>query len=411
MALVSPFKGWHYNPEKLSNLSDLITPPYDVIPKGAEAEYYARNPYNFAQLILPKKPDDDYILANQYLQKWKETKVVRQDPYLSYYLYRQTFTLDGKTHTRDSLMCLVLLHDFAEAIIRPHENTHGKYKADRLQILRATQHNLSHIFGMVKDEDGILEMSYEQWAYDAPLFQATSREDNVQHTVWRKEASKATEIEKFFENQPIYIVDGHHRYESALQYAREKGALGNPQRPEAYLLFAIANSYDPGLVILPTHRYVTQVEKPISLSDVGEQYELTSMTTEELSEFVVKPQETPKFAMFIEGQLFQCSPKYWVDASDSMGSSVAKLSVAWSDTKFLKEFCGIDEQNRTQKIQYEKDWKPLWEKRNAANVVIFHAPPKIEDVTSVADEKRFMPQKSTFFYPKLAAGLVFREVR
>lgn len=410
MARVSPFKGWHYNPQKLTNLSDLITPPYDVIPKGAEPGYYARSPYNFAHLDLAKKPDDDYAAAAGLLSKWKETKVVSQDPYPSYYLYRQIFTAGGKQHTRDTLMCLVQLHEFSDAVIRPHENTHGKYKADRLQIQRATKHNLSHIFGMVRDEDGSLSSSYEQWAMETPFCKATSREDNVQHFVWRREASKAPEIAKFFETQPIYIVDGHHRYESSLQYARETGALGNPEKPGAHMLFAIANSCDPGLVVFPTHRFVTGVEKPIALADVAAKFELTPMTVEALGDFVNTPKDTPQFGLFLQGQLFRCAPKSWQSAAGELGNSVAKLSVAWSDYKLLREFCGINDENRTKRIQYERDWQPLWEKRHEASAIVFHAPPYIEDVTAVADEKKFMPQKSTFFYPKLAAGLVFREL-
>ncbi len=402
---VSPFTGIYYNPKKLPNLSDLITPPYDVISKSDEKKYFERSPYNFAHLILAKKENEDYKEAAALLKKWKDLEILKKDTGPAYYLYRQTFTARGETHTRDTLMAAVELHDFSDGVIRPHENTHGKYKADRLLKLRSTQHNLSHIFGMVKDSEGFLSSTFEQWVYKEPLLKATGNE-GVENTVWRMDAP---EIAEFFESRPIYIVDGHHRYESSLTYAREQNALHNPKHPASRMLFAIANCFDPGLVVFATHRFVTGIEKPLEKSLIEKKFELQPMEFSTMKTWLRTPKDSPQFGLFFGGNLYVAQPKDWTSRIPELGKSVAKLSVTWSDHGFLTEFCGIDDTNRTQRVSYKQDPDDLWEKRGQANAIIFHAPPRVTDVTEVADEKRFMPQKSTFFYPKLAAGLILRD--
>jgi len=409
MALVAPFHGIYYNAKKSPPLSDLITPPYDVIPKSEVPKYLERSPYNFSHLILPTKEDDDYVTASERLKKWKELEILMRDPSPAYYLYRQIFTANGQTHQRDTLMAAVELHEFSEGIIRPHENTHGKYKADRLRKLQATKHNLSHIFGMVKDSEGYLAGVYEKWQYKEPLARAVGT-DGVENIVWRIDPAAEPGLSAFFEKRPIYIVDGHHRYGSSLEYAREQKALHNPDHPASRMLFAIANCFDPGLVVFATHRFVTGVPTPLNRAEIERQFSLAPIEFPALKQWLLTPKDEPQFGLYVTGQLFIATPKDWTSAGAELGSSVAKLSVTWSDRYFLKDFCGIDDSNRTQRIAYEQNPDSLWERRNQANAIVFHAPPKVTDVTAVADEERFMPQKSTFFYPKLAAGLVLRDV-
>ena len=410
MAVVSPFKAFHYSTQSITNLSDVITPPYDVIPAGKDKMYWDRSPYNFAHVDLPHSVSEDYSRAATTLKKWREHSIIVSDPRPAYYLYRQAFTIEHETHVRDTLMCAVLLSDFSEGIVRPHENTFGKYKADRLQLMRATQCQLSHIFGMVKDPQGFLETVYEKWEYQNPLLRAHS-DEGVEHTVWRIDAAKAPEIAGFFEGKAIYIVDGHHRYESSLQYAREQMAVGQKDNPSAYMMFAIANSYDPGLVVFPTHRVINGVgagkTKRESLEDV---FKLAPYTYEDLKAFVSRPDPTPQFGLYLNGQLFLCTPRNWKSEESHMGKSVAKLAVAWSDHKLLEDYFGVDDSNRKEHIAYERDFESTWAQREKSDAIIFHAPPAIDDIINVADEEKFMPQKSTYFYPKLAAGLIMRDL-
>jgi len=410
MSLVAPFRALHYQPNTIGNLSDLITPPYDVISPEEASRFRSRSPYNFAHIILPQKPDEDYTKQAAVLQHWKKTGILSSDPVPSYYLYQQTFTVDGISHQRRTLMASVQLHDFKDGIIRPHENTHGKHKADRLQLLRQSRTNLSHIFAMVKDAEGALQSAFERWMFHPPYLKAVSG-DGIEHVLWREEGTKAEALTNFFENKPLYIVDGHHRYESSVMYAREQNALGDPSHPASRGLFAIANVFDPALVVFPTHRLVKSVPwKEVTRERVEKAFSLSALDYDELKSFLKSPHELPRFGLFAWGQLFLATPRDWKSAERSAGKSVAKLSVYWSDEGILKNMCGIEEQERSTKITYDKSPDSLWEKRTPTDLIVFHAPPAIVAITDVADESKYMPQKSTYFYPKLWAGLTMREL-
>lgn len=410
MAKIFPYKSLYYDTDTFKDLTPLVIPPYDNIPAGDEKKYLARSPYNFAHVLLPQSPDEDYSRALELLNRWRDQHILKETAVPCYYLYQQSFEAYGQKHVRHTLMCSVELHPFSEGIIRPHENTYGQYKADRLQILRKTQVNLSHIFGMVNDEEGFLENIFEKWMFGAPFLKAKT-DDGTEHMVWKAEGAKHPEIAEFFNDKPIYIVDGHHRYESALMYAKESGAYGNPSHPASRMIFAIANTYDPGLIVFPTHRAVKKGQCPsLNLGSIEDKYQMLPLTPEALLRFVEKAQQTPQFALYYKNSLYLMIPKNWQNEAETLGQSVTRLSVTWSDLKFAKEFCGFDDTNRSQKISYNKDAKELWEKRDSYDLIIFHAPPAVADVTAVADEKKFMPQKSTYFFPKLAAGFTMRRL-
>ncbi len=410
MAKIFPFRGFHYNTKLIANLDDVITPPYDNIPAGDDVKLWNRSPYNFAHVDLPLKPEDDYTTASQTLTKWIEHKIMAADNSPGYYWYRQTFPHEGTRHVRDALMCAVQLHDFSENVVRPHENTHGKAKKDRLQSIRKTGFNLSHIFGMVKDPDGFLMSLIEKYEFQAPLLQGTTSE-GAEHAVWKLEADKVRELPAFFADQPIYIVDGHHRYESALAYAREVGAYGNENHPAGRTLFTICNAFEPGLIVLPTHRGVKSVGALKSrLSEISTLFDLTPASPDTLKPFTAKPGTTPAFMVGFNDLLYTATPKNWEKQIDTMGQALYKLPMHWSDRKLISGMFEVPEHDYMDRIDYEKDALKLWENRGKYDLMVFHARPKTTDVTDVADAKGFMPPKSTYFYPKLASGLVLRQL-
>lgn len=409
MAHVEGFAGTYYKSAGL-NLNDLIIPPYDTLDAQAANHYRAKSPYNFAHVDLSQKEQEDYTHSLSLLDQWRNKGITQETSNPCYFLYRQNFTAFEKKYQRDTLLCTVGLHDFSKGVIRPHENTFGKYKADRLELLRKTRHNLSHIFGMVKDEEGVLANQFESWSFEKPFLQALG-EDGVLHSVWKVEANKAPSIQTFFKEKPIYIVDGHHRYESALMYARELGVEGQWTHPASKTTFCIANVFDPGLVIYPTHRLLKKGSLPLlDWKQVEKTYEIRTISLDKAREFVVSHQKEPKFVVSYQENLYSLSPKNWREAQKLLGKSVAVLGVTWSDRDFLKEFCGVTDSNRGSLIRYEKDFNFTWSLRNETDLIVFHAPPAVSDVTAVADENKYMPQKSTFFIPKLAGGLIFRRL-
>lgn len=411
MALVLPFRALHYNPTQIGDLTKIITPPYDVI-TGEDADHYrARSPYNFAHLDLLRPGETDYTHAAGRLTKWREVGILSEDPYPSYYAYQQTFEMDGQKYHRRTLMCSVELHEFSKGLIRPHEDTHGKYKADRLQQLQRTQCNMSHIFGMVKDGEGFLEGHFEKWMFHKP-FLAVVDDKGVEHILWRTEHEKAAEIDAFFAERPIYIVDGHHRYESALAYAREMNALGDASHPASRTLFAISNTYDPSLIVLPTHRRVRSYNLAhVTQEAVEAKFSLSPCTEEELQKFITSTPKEPAFGLYLWGELYIATPRKWRAAEATLSAPIARLPVHWSDDVLLTNIVGITGENRSSHIDYVKNAGELLDKKSATEMIVFHARPSIEWITDVADAAKFMPQKSTFFYPKIAAGLTMRDVR
>ncbi len=408
MTLIAPYKALHYNTGMFQDVSDVIVPPYDNIPVGEEKKYWNRSPYNLAHLTLPRKENEDYANSALLLEKWQKESILKETA-PSYFLYQQDFEAYGQTYSRKTLMCTVRLCDFKDQVVRPHENTFGKYKADRLKLLKKTNCNLSHIFAMVVDKQGVLDKHFDQWSFEAPFLKGKS-DEGVTHTLWKKEITGKDEIAAFFAERPIYIVDGHHRYESSLNYAKELGVAGT-DHPAAQMMMAISNAYDPGLVVFPTHRLIKKgLLGDWNKQKFQEQYDLSPMTLEELKVFVTKETPTPQFGLYVDGKLSLCKPKNWEDATDINPKPVRKLAVTWSDHKFLFELCNVNDTNRGEKITYDRDVMSAYNQKENCDLIVFQAKPSVIDVIDVADAQGFMPQKSTYFYPKLAAGFTLRKI-
>jgi len=407
MSQFRPFSGTHFEPKSLS-LADVITPPYDVITPEMADKYRGRSPYNFAHVDLPTTDDAGYQKSADLLASWKGAHVTKQATPPSFYLYQQVYAWNGTNHRRSTLFGMGAIAEYSEKAILPHENTFGKYKEDRLRLTKVTKTNLSPIFGMVRDPEGMLSTIYEKVAFTAPLFE-TKTDDGVQHAVWQVPAIFTADISNFFQTRSIYLVDGHHRYESALQLARETGALGQLDRPEAWTMFAIANASDPTLLVLPTHRFISGLNAETLTSQTLESaFDLHRVSVLEMKKFLSKPLAGPAFGLYFLGDLYLVSPKRGLAEEAEWGPSLTQVAVTWSDRK-LMPMIGVTDENRRELVTYGKDIDPLWEKRAGAQAIIFHAPPKVEHVLNVADEGKCMPQKSTFFYPKLASGILWRE--
>jgi len=405
---IAPFKGTHYQPQL--RLNDLIIPPYDTLTESERNRYKSKSPYNFSHVDLPGTKGTDFALSAQTLRNWKEKGITRESARPCYYLYRQNFEAFGRKHQRDTLLCAVGLEEFSTQRIRPHENTFGKYKAERLELLKTTRCNLSHIFGMVKDPEGFLETQFEDWAFEQPLLQAQD-DEGVSHTVWQIEADQSLSISSFFEERPIYIVDGHHRYESALMFAKEQGVLGKWNHPAALTTFCIANVFDPGLIIYPTHRHLKKgsLKAPLKHQKLEEVFVVKPISFDLAQNYVQTHCPTPSFILFYQGELLLLTPRVLSEEEPGL-KALAPLGVIWSDRYFFELFCGVTNENRGSLISYEKSFESAWNNRNESELVVFQAPPAVQQVTDVADAGLFMPQKSTYFIPKLAGGLVFRDL-
>ncbi|HEU5440024.1 MAG TPA: DUF1015 domain-containing protein, partial [Ktedonobacterales bacterium] len=267
MADVRPFPALRYAPG--ANLAAVVTPPYDVISPAAQAGYYARDPHNIIRLELGREAPGDDELANKYTRAaaefadWRRSGILRQDQ-SAYYLYEQTFSATGRDYRKLSLLARVRLEPWEAGVVLPHERTMSKPKQDRLALMRATSANLSPLMVLYDDPASVLAARLAPIAEAAPTAAFTD-EASEGHRLWLlDDPTLAGEIGSFFRERQLYIADGHHRYETALTYRDEQAALRKEPLPADdplnFTLMALSAIEDPGLVVLPTHRILRDLD-------------------------------------------------------------------------------------------------------------------------------------------------------
>ncbi len=399
MTIVNTFKATYYNASVVGDLSLVISPPYDVISPEETIILKKRSPYNFSHIILPQKKDDDYEYSKNLLLKWRKNNVLIDDIGKFFYVYRQVFDFNGRKYSRDTIMLLVRLGKSSD--IRAHENTHGIFKQDRLKILRKTRMNLSHVFAVIEDKESYLKKIFERIIFEKPVLSAKT-EDKIEHAIWRIKPSKESEIKNFFINKPLTIIDGHHRYLSALLFAEEESALES-LKASSYMLFSVASSFDPSLLILPTHRAIRSSRD--LKTNLENYFNIEIISKETLLNFVNGSYSEFGFALWHENQLKFCKPKF------SFGEDVLEqIPTFWSDDVLLSKCFDISLEERATEIIYTRQFDSLFNEKEKYGAIIFHTPVKVELVIKVSEKGKFMPPKSTYFYPKLAAGLILRDI-
>ena len=262
MADVQPLQGIRYNDDVIGNLAQIITPPYDVISEEAQAKYYVRNEYNIICLELGMDEPGDTPLNNRYTRaaatyaEWRLNSILRQENTPCYYLYQQIFTYDAQVYTRTSLLARVHLEPWSTRIVLPHEHTLAKPKDDRLKLLRACVTNFSPIMSLYNDPQGRMRKLLSSYTETTEI-QIVDEVNEVHRLQPITNENHIALIQNFFAERQLYIADGHHRYETALNYREETRALHrklDPKDAVNFVLMALVDFDDPGLLILPTHR-------------------------------------------------------------------------------------------------------------------------------------------------------------
>lgn len=432
MADLQSFHGLRPNPKKL-NLDDVLAPPYDVIKGAMRDELKARSPYNIVQIELAapygeKASDEQYANCAALLKQWRESEIyVRDDA--AFYVYEQEFAVpnSGEIKKRRGIIGALGLEEFGEGV-KPHEHTLSGPKEDRLKLLRATRTNTSPIFGLFNDDDGWVESLLENVCLKAPLCQARDA-DNIMHRLWRvTDDETVNAIEAALEDEPIFIADGHHRYETALNYRSERMAKAQAEgrdwtgaENENRVLMMCVSTADPGLVVLPTHRLVkAQADKIANLqAALAPLFEIEAITNEEeLMRLLNQKDEsdTPRLGMHLNGQSFLLRLKPGNAHLNSMdkghGEAYNALDVTILHTLILERQLGIGapELAAGSHVSYSIDAREALSKVDGGEyqaAFLLRSTP-VEQVQQVASQGDKMPQKSTYFYPKLITGMVLR---
>ena len=435
MANVQPLQGIRYSDEKVGNLARIVTPPYDVISAEAQANYYAQSPYNVIRLELGQEGPEDTPLNNRYTRaatafaEWRLDGVLQQEELSSYYLYQQRFTYDNQSYTRTSLLARVWLEPWSNRIILPHEHTLAKAKNDRLQLLRASATNLSPIMSLYDDPQGRIRRLLSTYATQAAI-QITDEvnEEHILHPI--TDELVVSSIVDFFLHRQLYIADGHHRYETALQYRDEV----REQRHELldtdaanFVLMALIDLDDPGLLVLPTHRLLfnlnPQTLQHLSSEKLAQYFTVQSLGDIESSDALLTQLahagnvgtdlSRPSLVLCIAGQNWLLSMnEQGRQRMQESGHSAAwnNLDVAVAHTLIIEDMLGLNAQDMTAgtNIRYIRDAAQALQavQTGEAQAAIVLNATRVRQICDVAEADDRMPQKSTYFYPKLITGLV-----
>ena len=431
MADVQPLHGIRYNSAVAGNLEQLISPPYDVISEEARANYYARNPYNIIRLELGMDEAGDSSLNNRYTRaaavfaEWRASSVLQQETAPSFYLYQQVFTHNSQTYTRTSLLVRVRLEPWSTRIVLPHEHTMAKPKDDRLKLLRACVTNLSPIMSLYDDPQDRIRKLLSSYAGTAEVYITDEmNEAHRLHPVTNE--NHIALIQNFFAERQLYIADGHHRYETALNYREEVRAMHrnlDPEDASNFVLMALTDVDDPGMLVLPTHRLLFGLHQDA----------LKKLTGEYLARYftIFEPEETEdssgalleKLALLGESQpSFALSTAHhtWLLSLNDSGKARMRESghsSAWNDldvaiahSLILEDILGLNAEDLAAgtHIQYTRDAQKAVQavETNEAQASLILNATRVRQICDVAIADDRMPQKSTYFYPKLVTGLV-----
>jgi uncharacterized protein (DUF1015 family) len=427
-----PFAGLRYAAP--AQLDQLVSPPYDVIGPAEQAQLLAASEHNIVRLELPpdepEQPGSRYRLASKTLHEWRRDGVLRLDAGAAYYLAETEYTYANATVRRRDLLAAVPVEPWSERVALPHEHTMEGPKADRLELLRATHLNVSSIWLLAREQPTELDRAWDAAETQAPTAEFTWRGER--HRLWVVDdpgvigALQAA----FASGAPLYIADGHHRYETSLAFKAEAAA----QLPGAgAILASVTWAEDPGLLALPTHRLLSGLDPGLSLEELealwGEVFHVEyypvweDAPAEQIDAFMQQ--------LASSGRLGPCWGIYGLGQLDLFGilelrgrkpppnSLPAERSDAWKslDVSLLHALLVdplIKETGRARDevLRYTRDpHEAVAEVRaGRASVALFLNPTPVKSVLAVADAGDLMPEKSTYFYPKPPAGLVMRDL-
>ncbi|WP_031518135.1 DUF1015 domain-containing protein [Desulfofalx alkaliphila] len=449
MATIVPIRGLRYNLDLVGDMSQVVTPPYDVISPAAQQQYYDKNPYNIIRLEYGKinatdtDTDNRYTRAAKTFNEWIEKKVLLQEEKPALYRYQQQYVVNGTEKTRTGFICGVKIEPYEKGVVLPHEETLPKHKADRLALMKACKANFSPIFGLYADHSLTIDKIIEEAAGNDLDLEFTDEEGITHRLTVIKDEEAIKKVQEAMEKQRIFIADGHHRYETSLNYRNyrreEEGLTGEPgDQAYDYVMMTLVNLYDPGLIILPTHRLVKNVAN-FNLSRLLEQLK---------EEFVVDPvpvnPDGSNIAEFLDqvyrkggfdrGMGINHRRAFGLYAGGNTGYVVTleseaamdrlmprEKSLAWQGldvsvlhTAILERLLGIGSEQRAKEsnLTYTQEEAGALKLVDSGQYqcVFFMNPTLVEEVTAVAVGGEKMPQKSTYFYPKLNTGLVIRKL-
>ncbi|HEY3970813.1 MAG TPA: DUF1015 domain-containing protein [Solirubrobacteraceae bacterium] len=414
MADIQPLRALHYDQSLVGPLSDVTSPPYDVIDAEQREQLLERSPFNVVAVDLPKGEPDPYATAGELWEAWQLQGAIVRDPEPALWAHTQTYTgPDGQTRTRKGFFCRVRIEGYGPGRVRPHERTHPGPKEDRLRLMRATRANLSPIFSLFSDPTNAAWKALEPATESAP-WGALSDAEGTMHKLWRVTDSQAiAAVQRATSEVELLIADGHHRYETADTYANELGGEGEHR----YMLMCLVALEDPGLTVFPTHRLVRGLDRARQEAlreTLRRDFEILEVPLEQLAP---EPGTGPLELGYIDAHHQQ---PYHLKLKDQAIADAAlpdfseayrNLDTGVLEELILKRTLGLsnDDISHFNGLFYARSAEEAVEmvRSGEYDAAFLMRPTPVEQVRDVAGSGENMPPKSTFFYPKLLTGLLF----
>ena len=430
MVEIAPFKGITYNKEKIGNLDDVMSPPYDIISEEMQNKLYGKHQNNFVKLVLGKqfpsdtKEDNRYTRAKQLFDEWQENSILLESEKNAIFPYKVEYILNNETRTMNGFFVLLRL-DPDYKVVKAHEKTLSKPKADRLDLMRACKANLEPIQLLYMDNNDTIRKMIDE-CIDAPILNIKGY-DGFMHKLWKVEDELLiSKIVDELSNEVLFIADGHHRYQTAINFADEmkkKTNVSDEGAPFNYRMVILANIFDEGLAILPTHRFIKMPNLDLDdlLQKLQEYFVVEEKTIEKtdndydrvgkriISEIATEDEH--KFALYSNKKYYVLTlkdEKVMDEFAKDRSEIWRTLDVSILHKVILEHILGINEDNLEDHVKYTRvDGEAIqFVDEGRFDISFLMNATKIDELKAIAQAGEHMPQKSTYFLPKMLSGLV-----
>ena len=416
MPKIYPFKGWRYNPNIVNDLSKVVSPPYDVISENDQRKLYDLSPYNFVRIILNNNPlPNKYADSARMLSEWKTKNIIQQDDNELFYLLSQSFNHGVGKVNRIGFISKLQISPLGEKIL-PHEQTISKHINDRYELMKSTDTNTGQIFMSYRDEKKIVEGIAKDHKNKEPIIDINI--DGTEYKIWPLNDNKEIDsIKEMMKDKKVIIADGHHRYKTALQYAQDY--------PDKYgsdkVMVTFVNAYNKGMNVLPTHRIVhnKQNSKNNLLDKISHVF--TVKESSSVEDLLLQMKQSDKPNIINIGMISNSKNCYLLSYNGrknwdkNLSDASQSLDVNILHNFILKSGCGIDtnNQNDLNNISYIRGNESPFDLINTIqefDYIFLLNSPNLDHIFEVAESGETMPQKSTYFFPKVYSGLIFASI-
>jgi len=441
MAEIIPFKGILYNPRKINNMADVMAPPFDIISDQEQLEYHESHPHNIIRLTLGKIHENDNSTNNRYTRaadcfnKWLSAHIMERDKTPAFYFTAMEFPFENRMVTRYGLIALVGLEPFEKGVVLPHEKTFPNVKSERLELMKSCHANFSPIFSLYSDNENLVLDELKNATFNKTADNVFTDNNGQKHFLWRI-TDKAVHqyVSEALKDKIIYIADGHHRYETALNYRDWLSAQHpnfNGDHPANYVMMYLCSMEDPGLIILPAHRMLNGVsaaaresliKKAKAYFDIitipykdGRRAEaraqfistLTSNNSKNCIGIFTKDRRELYLLTLKSGVMDQMF-------TDELAEVIRNIDVTVLSRLIFMEIFGFDQSRHDDEklIAYSSTAKDAIDAVDAGrhDIAFILNPTKIQQVRNIAEAGLIMPRKATYFFPKVITGQVLNKL-